>query len=640
MSHYVPLVASVKVKLPALPESWAADKTHQVSSTLETPATRSFEPVGAGYISRLVHPTRCPIAEAVNGSGAAVAAKDEMAGLNPRFDELYDESVPEALLAADPAEYRTLDMYQILGLGNLRRAATEADIRTAHRRRVLVHHPDKQAQALTGDTRDNFFKCIQRALDVLVDPTLRMHFDSCDPTFNERLPAATLPAKADFFEVYGPVFAANAHFSVRQPVPALGNMDTPLDEVQAFYEFWYAFESWRVFNWRDKEGTMSDGGSRDDKRWTDQQNRRAREEAKTKDNARLRTLVDQAAALDPRMKLLREAEKKRREEQKRSRQQSRAGAAGALAAQKAAAEKAAAEKAAAEAAEAAAQKAAAAAAAEAERKGREDRKKIAKKERKTLRGLMRDHACFLSGEEASPLSKAHQQATINLELFLEKYDVMDLEKLNRAIEAASDFAAKGALYFAALDATLGTAEASRNAATAAAAAAAAASTATAAAAAAPEWTDAHRKVLVHAIKTFPGGTTERWTKITEHVNTQCSTTFTEKQVVAESKAMESGVGSVTMTDLQFERRQGEVKIADAPTQRSDLTDADMRNTTAPASTETPWSAAELDTLVHALRTVPATDADRWGKIAAFLPDRPRQSITAKIKELHAMKQQK
>jgi DnaJ homolog subfamily C member 2 len=42
-----------------------------------------------------------------------------------------------------------------------------------------------------------------------------------------------------------------------QPVPALGGPDASYDEVTSFYDFWYKFDSWRVFNYLDEEDSMN-----------------------------------------------------------------------------------------------------------------------------------------------------------------------------------------------------------------------------------------------------------------------------------------------------------------------------------------------------------------------------------------------
>ena len=112
------------------------------------------------------------------------------------------------------------DQYAVLGLSHLRYKATPEQIKVARtlvlpfiailkisslisifadRKKVLKHHPDKKASStssefsnslyLTGvnqNTNDDaFFKCIQKAHEVLTNPEKRRQFDSVDPVFME-----------------------------------------------------------------------------------------------------------------------------------------------------------------------------------------------------------------------------------------------------------------------------------------------------------------------------------------------------------------------------------------------------------------------------------------------------------------------
>lgn len=53
------------------------------------------------------------------------------------------------------------DHYAVLGLSKYRWKATDEQIKKAHRKKVLKHHPDKKASAGHSDD-DSFFKCIQK----------------------------------------------------------------------------------------------------------------------------------------------------------------------------------------------------------------------------------------------------------------------------------------------------------------------------------------------------------------------------------------------------------------------------------------------------------------------------------------------
>jgi DnaJ homolog subfamily C member 2 len=129
------------------------------------------------------------------------------------------------------------------------------------RKKVLKHHPDKKAGG--GDSNnDQFFKCIQKAMEILSNPEKRRQFDSVDPYFaslEDEIDAEDL-AKHGFFAAFGPVFERHARFSKRTPVPLLGTVSDTKAEVEQFYDFWYNFDSWRSFEYLDKE--VNEGSDR------------------------------------------------------------------------------------------------------------------------------------------------------------------------------------------------------------------------------------------------------------------------------------------------------------------------------------------------------------------------------------------
>lgn len=56
-----------------------------------------------------------------------------------------------------------------------------------------------------------------------------------------------------FFNGFAPVFEREARFSKIQPVPMLGEYEDSKEAVESFYDFWYNFDSWRSFEYLDKE---------------------------------------------------------------------------------------------------------------------------------------------------------------------------------------------------------------------------------------------------------------------------------------------------------------------------------------------------------------------------------------------------
>ncbi|CBI27260.3 unnamed protein product, partial [Vitis vinifera] len=192
------------------------------------------------------------------------------------------------------AEGKQQDHYALLGLSHLRFLATEDQIRKSYRETALKHHPDKQAALILAeeteaakqakkDEIENHFKSIQEAYEVLIDPVKRRIYDSTDE-FDDEIPTDCEPQ--DFFKVFGPAFMRNSRWSVNQPVPTLGEENTPLKEVDMFYNFWYCFKSWREFPHTD-EFDLEQAESRDHKRWMERQNAKLSEKARKEEYVRI-----------------------------------------------------------------------------------------------------------------------------------------------------------------------------------------------------------------------------------------------------------------------------------------------------------------------------------------------------------------
>ncbi|KDR77354.1 hypothetical protein GALMADRAFT_120569 [Galerina marginata CBS 339.88] len=334
-------VQVLSIATPPVPVSYkspSAPSTSRISAPHPS-GHRTLLPVGPAYLNHL----RLSLHHSHSFSSLdkhLAAESDRLAALHGgdvvTEDDLGvgDEEEPEELLSLDPKEWKKQDQYAVLGLSHLRYKATAAQIKIAHRKKVLKHHPDKKASTapaapnslyLAGvnqNTNDDaFFKCIQKAHEVLTNPEKRRQFDSVDPVFmelEEDMPnAAEFKSKSlDFFKTLEPVFELYSRFSKVQPVPGLGHVDSTKQEVESFYDFWYNFDSWRSFEWLDKE--VNEGSdSRDDKRYTEKKNKSERARRKKEDIAKLRGLVDMTLSLDPRIKRIKEQEKEAREAKKK-----------------------------------------------------------------------------------------------------------------------------------------------------------------------------------------------------------------------------------------------------------------------------------------------------------------------------------
>jgi DnaJ family protein C protein 2 len=158
------------------------------------------------------------------------------------------------------------------------------------------------------------------AYEVLSNPERRRQFDSVDPYYlaiemNPPEPSQISTPKS-FFSIMGPIFELEARFSKNRPHVPLGAEDATKEEVEGFYDYWYNFDSWRSFEYKDKE--VNEGSdSRDDKRYTEKKNKSERARLKKEDIARVRGLVDLAMSCDPRIKRIKQEEKAAREAKKK-----------------------------------------------------------------------------------------------------------------------------------------------------------------------------------------------------------------------------------------------------------------------------------------------------------------------------------
>ncbi|KAL5349696.1 Zuotin [Pseudogymnoascus australis] len=374
-------VAQVSLPLPILPSGWAADKDFKAVGTVSRANDRSIEPVGPHFLAharRARHKRTFSEDDRIQAQNSVKKVEDDDAG------EISEPEDPSMLLR-DAKDWKQQDHYAVLGLSKYRYKASEDQIKRAHRKKVLRHHPDKKAAA--GSTEDDsFFKCIQKATEVLLDPTKRRQFDSVDERADVEPPSKKKTQAGNFYKLWSPVFKAEGRFSKTQPVPRLGDENSTKEEVETFYNFWYNFDSWRSFEYQD-EDVPDDNENRDQKRHMERKNNNARKKKKVEDNQRLRKLLDDASSMDERIKKFRNEANATKNKKKLERE----------AAEKKAAEEAKAQK---EAEAAAALKAEEAAKAEREqgKKAKEAAKNAVKKNKRVLKGSVKDANYFVSGD--------------------------------------------------------------------------------------------------------------------------------------------------------------------------------------------------------------------------------------------------
>ncbi|RDA94927.1 hypothetical protein CP533_0171 [Ophiocordyceps camponoti-saundersi (nom. inval.)] len=292
--------AQLTLTLPALPEGWAGEKGFKAIGPLSGASQRSIEPVGPHFL-----------AHARRSRHNRTFSEDDRLQAQENVKKIEDgdegeESEPEdpMMFQMQAKDWKTQDHYKVLGLSKYRYRATEEQIKKAHRKKVLKHHPDKKAAQGRAED-DQFFKCIQKATEVLLDPAKRRQYDSVDEEANAEPPTKKQLQKGDYYKLWGRVFKSEARFSRNHPVPTLGDVNSTREHVEDFYNFWYNFDSWRSFEYLD-EDVPDDNENRDQKRHVERKNANARKKKKVEDNARLRKLLDDCSASDERIKRFRQ----------------------------------------------------------------------------------------------------------------------------------------------------------------------------------------------------------------------------------------------------------------------------------------------------------------------------------------------
>ncbi|KAL2848357.1 DnaJ domain-containing protein [Aspergillus pseudodeflectus] len=292
----------INVTLPALSADWSADKDFKAVGKVSAATQRNLEPVGPHFLAH----ARRKRHQRTFSEDERIQAQQNVKKTEDDEDDDISEDEDPMMLQRDAKDWKSQDHYAVLGLSKHRWRATPEQIKRAHRKKVLRHHPDKKAALGDRDENDSFFKCIQKATEMLLDPVKRRQFDSVDEAAEVEPPTKKEVQKGNFYKLWAPVFRAEGRFSKIQPVPELGDDNSTFEEVDAFYNFWYNFDSWRTFEYLD-EDVPDDNENRDQKRHVEKKNANARRKRKTEDTARLRHLVDDCAAMDERIKKFRKA---------------------------------------------------------------------------------------------------------------------------------------------------------------------------------------------------------------------------------------------------------------------------------------------------------------------------------------------
>lgn len=591
-------------------------QTTVVCNLLAGSATYSFEPVGRWFEAFVKRRSR-------NLSASFQELEDEKELSEESEDEELQLEEYSMLKTLDPKDWKNQDHYAVLGLAHLRYKATQKQIKAAHKAMVLKHHPDKRKAAgeQIGEGDNDYFTCITKANEILSDPVKRRAFDSVDPTFDNSIPSKS-EAKDNFFEVFVPIFEKNARWSNKKTVPRLGDMNSLFEDVDAFYSFWYAFDSWREFSYLDEE-EKEKAECRDERKWIEKQNRAARAQRKKEEMNRIRTLVDTAYNCDPRIKKFKEEEKARKEAEKKAKADAKKKEIEAKEKQKQAeleAARLAKEKEEEEARQQAIQA----------KKEKETQKKAIKKERQKLRVFCKNWNYFFN-EEAECVKMMEE-----VEKLCDRLELASLQSLNEVLGSATKEDAKAAVekeiqeVNARIQKEKEEAEAQLRSASRSAEQSSGGS-------GSKNWPDDDLQLLIKAVNLFPAGTNSRWEVIANYMNLHSCTGIkrTAKDVIGKAKSLQK-LDPQQKDDINkkaFDKFKKE-HVAVPPT--VDNAVPSERFEAPGVENSSPWTADEQKLLEQALKTYPVNTPERWEKIAEAVPGRSKKDCVKRYKELVEM----
>ncbi|XP_043245194.1 dnaJ homolog subfamily C member 2-like [Amphibalanus amphitrite] len=579
--------------------------TVEVFSSLTAYDLLDVEPVGAQYKKFCL--------ARVNSHSLGIEADSEEQEEDSAVEVVIEDDIT-FLRTLCPKEWKKQDHYKVLGLSKLRYKATEDDIKKAYRQKVLRHHPDKRRGA--GEEirdEDDYFTCITRAYETLGVPAKRISYDSVDPLFDEEIPDGKV-SKEKFFKVYRPVFERNARWSTRRPVPELGNSKSSRDDVEHFYSFWYDFDSWREFSYLDEE-EKEKGENRDERRFIERQNKAARKDRKKAETARLRQLVDNAYAADPRIQRFKEEDRDKKAAQKQRKQEER---------QRRLEEEERALKLAEEEAQRRreAEEAARREEQETARRQKEAARQALARGRQALRQLCaeKDYFAESDAERADHMMELERMCTV--------LDALRLDQLNEQLSQPTGGRER---FLEEVDHVKKQVEQERISGDTVATK----TTANGGKAKTKAWSHDELQMLIKAVKLFPAGTNQRWEVIASFINQHVSgSKRTAKEVLAHAKDLQKSDQKLKQSANQnayenFEKStKAAGKIDDTGISERTETPLDQQG-----SNQAPWTPEEQKRLEQALKTYGPQTKDRWDRIAECLPNRTRKDCMRRYKEL-------
>ncbi|KAI7737538.1 hypothetical protein M8C21_008841 [Ambrosia artemisiifolia] len=242
-------------------------------------------------------------------------------------------------------------LYEVLGLN---RDCTADEIRSAYRKLALQRHPDKLIKSgISQSEATASFQELVNAYEVLSDARERAWYDShrSQILFSNSSSSSSSSVVPDlfsyfsnsvysgfsdkgkgFYKVYGDVFDKiymnELNYAKRlglglgnvKDAPLMGNLESPYEQVNAFYGYWLGFVTVMDFAWVDEYDVMS-GPNRKSRRLMEEENKKIRKRARREYVETVRGLAEFVKKRDKRvidMQVKRSEEMEKRKEEERA----------------------------------------------------------------------------------------------------------------------------------------------------------------------------------------------------------------------------------------------------------------------------------------------------------------------------------
>ena len=230
---------------------------------------------------------------------------------NQKGEESVAHLVNEALKIEQGEPLSTVDLYSLLECPK-RHAATNEELTAHYKLMILRFHPDKCHHL---GIKDELFKAIQLAYDLLTDPKTRKSYDSMDPYTQPKVPHPdqyTNPSTNEliedaFYDVFDQYFNQLSHFAMNsKKMPSF--KATSSDKIAQFYTIWLKYTSWRTFDLDSIMELRSTSGGREERRHRQKELQKEWETQRRTHAVETSEMIQLAMRLDPRCQQLKAKE--------------------------------------------------------------------------------------------------------------------------------------------------------------------------------------------------------------------------------------------------------------------------------------------------------------------------------------------